>query len=141
MATNTNKKTFHFELVSPEKKLISEPAWQAVIPGEMGVFDVLADHHALVASIKPGVVKVWTEGAEKSRNIFITGGFADVTATNLTVLAEEAVNVDDLDKFKIEKQIQDIEDELKLADDDKGKKARLNQKLSIAKAQLVAVAD
>jgi F-type H+-transporting ATPase subunit epsilon len=134
-----SNKTFDFELVSPEAKLISEPAWQAVVPGEEGAFTVLAGHSSLVASIKPGVVQVWTQGADKPQRIFISGGLADVTGANLTVLAEEAVNVDALDKTSIEESIKNIEDDLKLAERDKAKKARLQKDLVIARAQMAAI--
>jgi len=85
-ATNT----FHFELVSPEKKLLSESVWQVVIPGEEGYFGVRAGHMSLLASLKPGVVDVYANENDAPRRIVISGGFADVTANNCILLVEQA---------------------------------------------------
>ena len=130
--------TFNFELVSPERKLIAEPATMAVIPGEEGDFGVLPNHSALVASIRPGVVKVYTQGGGEPRRIFIAGGFADVTATNCTVLAEEAVNVNDLSQADLEQTIRNLQEDMGLAGDE-AEKARVRKKLALAKAKLEAV--
>jgi F-type H+-transporting ATPase subunit epsilon len=132
METNT---TFNFELVSPERKLLAEPAWQVTIPGEDGTFGVRAGHMSLVASIRTGVVEVVSAPGEAAQKIFITGGFADVTATNCTVLAEEAVNVADLDAAKLEHEISQLKEKLNVASDDV-EKARLNRHLVTATAKL-----
>lgn len=114
-----NEKTFHFELVSPERKLVSEPAHMVVIPGEEGDFGVMAGHMSLVATARTGVVKVFLDDAETlSREIFITGGFADVSAHNCSLLAEEAVNVDDLDAEELTDQIKGLQARLDQADDE-----------------------
>lgn len=126
-----------FELVSPEEKLISEPVKMATIPGEEGEFGVGPMHSALVASLKPGVVKLTDANGEK-RSIFITGGFADVTAELCTILAEEAVNVNDMDKAAIEQQIADLKEDVAAAVEPADKK-RIEKKLKMAKAKLGAV--
>jgi F-type H+-transporting ATPase subunit epsilon len=131
-------KTFNFELVSPERKLLSEPATMAVIPGEEGDFGVLPNHSALVASIRPGVVQVWKEGGSAPQRIFIAGGFADVSATNCTVLAEEAVNVSDLNQADLEQTIRNLNEDMGLATDGT-EKARISRRLELAKAKLEAV--
>ncbi len=130
--------TFNFELVSPEKKLLAEQAWQVTIPGEEGEFGVRAGHTSLVAAIRPGVIEVISHQGAAPKKIFITGGFADVTAKNCTVLAEEAVNVADLDAAKIEQDIRNAEERLKIAQD-AVEKNRLVRQLSTARAKLVAV--
>lgn len=135
----TENKTFTFELVSPEARLMAEPAWQVVVPGEEGHMGVRAGHASIVATVKPGVVKVWAAEGATPQKIFISGGFADITATNLTVLAEEAVNVNDLNAAKLEKEIQDLNDEIKLSGDDAVKRAALLSRLSLATAKLAAV--
>ncbi len=136
--TETQKQTFNFELVSPERKLITAPATMAVIPGEEGDFGVLANHSALVAGIRPGVVQVWLEGANEPQRIFIAGGFADVNAVNCTVLAEEAVNVNDLNQADLEQTIRNLTEDLGLAGE-KSEKARISRRLTVAKAKLGAV--
>lgn len=130
--------TFNFELVSPEKKLIAEAAWQVTIPGEEGEFGVRAGHTSLVASIRPGVIEVISQQGAAPKKIFITGGFADVTATQCTVLAEEAVNVADLDAAKIEQDIRVLEEKIKIATDDV-EKARMVRQLTTARAKFDAV--
>lgn len=112
---DANAKTFNFELVSPEKILVSEPAWQVVIPGEEGYFGVRAGHTSLIAAVKPGVVEVFKKEGAAPEKIFIAGGFADVTAKNCTILAEQAVNVNELDAAKIDNDIAHLTEELKLA--------------------------
>lgn len=130
--------TFKFELVSPEKILASEPVTLAVIPGEAGEFGVLPKHSPLLSSLKPGVVTLTTEGGETKR-VFVAGGFADVTPEQCTVLAERAVNVDDLDQAALERKIADLKEDLGLAGDDATKKAHIAHEIVIAKAQLQAV--
>ncbi len=133
-----NATTFNFELVSPEKILVSEPAWQVVIPGEEGYFGVRAGHMSLIAAIRPGVVEVFkTEGAAPEK-IFIAGGFADVTAANCTILAEQAVNVNDIDAAKIQQDINNLNDELKVAND-AAEKSVVQSKIQIATLKLQAV--
>lgn len=134
---DTNAATFNFELVSPEKILVSEPAWQVTIPGEEGYFGVRAGHMSLMAAIKPGVVEVLSKQGEMPKKIFIAGGFADVTATNCTILAEQAVNVSDLNAAAIEQDIANLNDEIKLVSDT-AQKAALNKKLAMASIKLAA---
>lgn len=134
---DANAHTFNFELVSPDKVLVSESAWQVVIPGEEGYFGVRAGHMSLIAAVKPGVVEVFTKEGDASKKIFIAGGFADVTAKNCTLLAEQAVNVSELDAVKIEQDIAKIEDELKSAVD-ATEKTILQKKMQLASIKLQA---
>ncbi len=129
--------TFNFELVSPEKILASEPAWQVTIPGEEGYFGVRAGHMSLMAAIKPGVVEVIAKEGDAPKKIFIAGGFADVTAANCTILAEQAVNVADLNAATIEQDIANLNDEIKVASDTT-QKSILQKKLAMAAAKLDA---
>ena len=137
MADNYN--TFDFELVSPEKKLMSEKAWQVTIPGEEGDFGVRAQHSALVSTIRPGVVEIISKQGDAPVRIFIAGGFADVTATNCTILAEEAMMVADLDPVTIdaeivvlEKQLAETKDQIEIS--------RFTKQLSLSNAKRKAVA-
>jgi F-type H+-transporting ATPase subunit epsilon len=136
--TLASNETFNFELVSPERKLVSEPARMAVIPGEEGDFGVLPNHSSLVATIRPGVVEVYSAEGGEPRRIFIAGGFADVTAHNCTVLAEEAVNVNDLNQADIEQTIRNLQEDMGMARDDM-ERARVGRRLDLAKAKLEAI--
>ncbi len=130
--------TFNFELVSPERKLMSEPVWQVVVPGEEGYFGVRAGHMSLMASVKPGVVEIWaSEGAAPER-IFIAGGFADVTAKNCTILAEEAVNVNDLDAADLEQQLRNLNEDLGMTQD-AAEKSRVQRRSALVQAKLDAL--
>lgn len=129
--------TFTFELVSPERKLISGTAKMVTIPGEEGDFGVLPGHSALVATIRPGVVEIlMADGA--SQRIFIAGGFADVSPTNCTVLAEEAVNVNDFNAADFEQTIRNLTEDMTMAKDD-FEKARIARKLTLTRAKLQGV--
>src|SRR5690606_27340080 len=128
----------HFELVSPEKKLVSEPVRMAVVPGEEGEFGAQAGHMSLLASLRPGVIALYREGEAAPQRIFITGGFADVTAEICTVLAEEAVDVKDLDRASIEQELKNLNEDLGMAKDEKEKNYVL-AKMKLAQAKLQAV--
>lgn len=130
--------TIQFELVSPEEKLVSEPVHMALIPGEEGQFGVLAGHSSLVASLQPGVVELIKEEGGGKRKIFIAGGFADVTGAQCTVLAEEAINVDALDKAALEQQIANLNEDLEMAKEDIDK-ARIQKRLDLVEAKLAAL--
>jgi F-type H+-transporting ATPase subunit epsilon len=90
-----------FELVSPEKLLLSEAVDMVVVPGTEGNFGVLAGHSLLISTVRPGVIDVY-EGNEISERIFVSGGFAEVTAERCTVLADEAVPLSSLDAASVE---------------------------------------
>ena len=130
--------TFNFELVSPEQKLISETAYQVTIPGEEGDVGVRAGHMALVMTVRAGVVEVIRSEGGSSEKIFIAGGFADVSQTNCTILAEEAVPVANLNAEKLSAEIERLNENIKLSDS-QDEKATLNRKLSIVSAMLNAV--
>lgn len=134
----TLPETFNFELVSPEARLVSEPATMAIIPGEEGEFGVLPGHTSLVATVRPGVVTVHRPGYSEPQRIFIAGGFADVSATNCTVLAEEAVSIEDLNAAALEQSLRDLREDLALAKDD-FERIRLERKIALVKAKLEAV--
>jgi len=91
---------FHFELVSPEKLLFSGEVESVVVPGAEGAFTVLKDHAPVMSTLKPGLVEV-SQGAGKALRLFVRGGFADVAAGGLTILAEQAIPVEELDAGRI----------------------------------------
>lgn len=129
----------NFELVSPEEKLVSEPVNMAVIPGAEGELGVMAGHASFVVALKPGVVTLTKGDGKDAQNIFIAGGFADITGENCTVLAEEAVNVDDLDKAVLEQELKNLNEDLGMAADEAAK-ARVRRKIALVEAKLAAQA-
>jgi len=132
-------KTLKFELVSPEAKLMSESVAMAVVPGAEGDFGVMAGHASLVATVRAGVVNIYRDSLDTpSKRIFVAGGFADVTGENCTILAEQAIDVDNLDKADIDRQIQEIEVELKDIEDNTNKSS-LQKKSGILKAMREAI--
>ena len=128
-----------FELVSPEEKLVSEDVYMAEIPGDDGAFGVLQGHASLVSSLRAGVVRLHKEQGGEVRNIFIAGGFADVTPDSCTVLAEEAINVSELNGESLEQYLSDLNEDLNMAEEDADKK-RIAGKILLTKAKLAAVA-
>jgi F-type H+-transporting ATPase subunit epsilon len=101
----------HFDLVSPERLLMSEDVYQVVVPGSEGDFGVLANHAPFVSTLRPGVVSVIT-GGKTSDRVFVRGGFAEVTPQGLTILAEEAIHMDDFDGAAVDQQIKNAEEDV-----------------------------
>lgn len=110
--------SFLFELVSPEKLVISEEVQHVVVPGTEGEFGVLAHHAPFMSTLRPGVLKVYkTDGGEPEK-LFVRGGFADVNPKGLTILADEAVPLEQLDISRIDVLIADAEEDLAEATDE-----------------------
>jgi F-type H+-transporting ATPase subunit epsilon len=84
-----------FELVSPERLFFSQPVEMVVVPGTEGDFAAMPGHMPTIATVRPGVIVIFEDGKPKER-IFVAGGFAELTETACTVLAEEAELVSDL---------------------------------------------
>lgn len=100
-----------FDLVSPEKQLLSEAVAMVTVPGAEGDFGVLADHAPFISTLRPGVLVVTRDNGSEER-IFVRGGFADVTPTGLTVLAEDAVAVADIDHESLQQRIADAREDV-----------------------------
>jgi F-type H+-transporting ATPase subunit epsilon len=113
--------TFKFELVSPERILISVDADQVVVPGADGDFAVLAGHAPVITTLRPGVIDV-TAGGSK-RRVFVKSGFAEVDPTRLTVLAQKAYNVEDMTAAIVADELKTAEAELVAAKDDASRAA------------------
>jgi len=128
-----------FELVSPEKLLLSQDVDLVVVPGADGNFGVLPRHAPMISTIRPGVIQVFETRASEARQIFVAGGFAEVTPDRLTVLAEEALPVSDLDRAAIDQQIQDLSEDLADAKD-AAERATVEGRLAVAKAKRDALA-
>jgi F-type H+-transporting ATPase subunit epsilon len=100
--------TLHFELISPEKLLFSGEVEQVDVPGAEGDFGVLADHAPMVTTLRPGILTVFSGGNEQK--IVVLGGFAEVSASGLTVLADMAESADDIDRAVITTKIGELEE-------------------------------
>jgi F-type H+-transporting ATPase subunit epsilon len=119
---------FQFELVSPERLLMSEPVDQVVVPGSEGYFTVLKGHAPFMSTLKPGVVDV-TRGSAIDR-IFVRGGFADVSAEGLTILAEQAIPLAEVEEATLAQEVKNAEEDVADAKDGATKDAaelRLHQ--------------
>src|ERR1700753_1205725 len=102
--------TFHFDLVSPEKLAFSGDVDQVDIPGVEGDFGVLAGHAPVVAAIRPGILTIISGGSKQK--IIVLGGLAEVSEKALTVLADVATSIDELDKAQFAETISDMEAKL-----------------------------
>jgi len=102
--------TFHFDLVSPEKLAFSGQVDQVDIPGVEGDFGVLAGHAPVVAAIRPGILVVTSGGTQQK--IIITGGLAEVSEKGLTVLADAATSLEDMDRQAFADKISNMEAKL-----------------------------
>jgi F-type H+-transporting ATPase subunit epsilon len=97
----------HFELVSPEKLVFSGDVDQVDVPGSEGYFGVLENHAPMVTTLRPGILTV--HGAGGRQDIVVLGGFAEVSASGLTVLADVAENAADMDREVLATRIGDLE--------------------------------
>jgi len=99
--------TFHFDLVSPARLLLAEEVTQVDVPGVEGDFGVLAGHAPIVATLRPGVLTVF--GASGTQRFVVFGGFAEVSPTGMTVLAEVATPLAEADRVAVTDQIRQLE--------------------------------
>jgi F-type H+-transporting ATPase subunit epsilon len=102
--------TFHFDLVSPEKLAFSGEVDQVDIPGVEGDFGVLAGHAPVVAAVRPGILTL-TRGGSKEK-IIVLGGLAEVSEKGLTVLADVATSIEELDRARFAETISEMEAKL-----------------------------
>ena len=126
-----------FELVSPEKLLLSADVDMVVVPGAEGDFGVLNGHAPLISALRPGVIDTYA-GNNVDKRIFVAGGFAEVTGERCTVLAEEALMLSDVDRTKAEARIAEAREALADATTDLAR-AAAEAKLAVGEAMLQAV--
>ena len=100
--------TFLLELVSPEKLLLSRQVEMAIIPATDGEMGVLPGHSPMIVALRGGVIRVRENGAETER-LFIGGGFAEVSADRVTVLADEATPLASLSRAASERRLAEAE--------------------------------
>jgi len=111
---------FKFELVSPERLLVSEDVEQVVIPGAEGEMTVMARHAPVMTTIQPGVVTVKPVSGSEERYV-VFGGFADILPEGCTLLAESAVSVGDIDRADLTRRIQEAREDVADAKDDESR--------------------
>ena len=102
--------TLNFSLVSPARELYAGEVDQVDIPGTEGDLGILPNHSPLMAAIRTGIMTVYANG--EATQYFIQGGFADVTPAGLTVLAERAERLGDVDLPGLEAEIERLEADL-----------------------------
>jgi F-type H+-transporting ATPase subunit epsilon len=129
--------TFTFELVSPERVLFSGPVTEVVVPGEDGDMTIMANHAPVMTTLRPGIVSV-SEDKGAAKRLYVRGGFADVTASGLTILAEQAIPTEEITAEKLAADLRNAEDDVRDAKaDDIRKKAQ--EKLDALKTMQAVV--
>ena len=126
-----------FDLVSPERLLLSTQAEMVTIPGTEGEMGVMAGHMPLISTLRPGVIAV-SGGADNAQRFYVMGGFAEVNPGKLTVLAEEAVPLAELNAAALDQRIKNAEDDVSLAKSD-GERAKAQQTLDYLKGLRAAL--
>ena len=115
-----------FELVTPEQLLLSRGVEMVVVPGAEGDFGVLPRHTPMTSNVRPGVIRVY-EGGKVTEDIFVAGGFAEVTPARCTVLADQAMPVAELDRAAAEQRLKDEREDLADAKTDEERTAAEKQ--------------
>lgn len=103
--------TFKFDLVSPERLLVSEEVKQVLVPGAEGDFTVLARHAPMLSTLRPGLLDIGFDG-NRTQRYFIRGGFAEVGPAGLTILAETAIDLAELNAEALADAIKDAEEDV-----------------------------
>lgn len=129
----------NFELVSPERILVSDTFDMVVIPGGDGDIGVLPDHAPLISTIRPGVIDIHDDD-KVAHQVFVAGGFAEVLPNRCTVLAEKALMVASIDAADVRARIEAAELDLRDAEND-ADRTRAKDELAILNAMLEAVPD
>ena len=124
--------TVAFELVSPERLLVSAPVEMVVVPGAEGDFGVLPGHAPMISAVRTGVISIWNGGAVE-RRIFVAGGFAEVEPERCTVLAEDAVALEDAAPQDAEDRLREARRALEEAADEPAR-AAAEKRVRIAEA-------
>ncbi len=109
--------TFRFELVSPERLLISADVREVLVPGSEGDFTVLPMHAPVIAMLRPGILRVPGHGGPL-QEVYVRGGLADVGPERLIVLAEQALPLADVDAAFIAREIETAEKDVAAAHDE-----------------------
>ena len=129
-----NKVTF--ELVAPERLLFSAEVDMVVVPGAEGDFGVLPGHAPVIANVRPGVIDIYEGGVDAKfirERIFVAGGFAEVSGSRCTVLAEEASPLSDIDVGGLDARLNAARASLAAAETDE-ERARQSRAIAVVEA-------
>jgi F-type H+-transporting ATPase subunit epsilon len=126
-----------FELVSPERLVLSRPVEMVVIPGVEGDLGALPGHAPLISELRPGVIVVF-EGGQAEERIFVAGGFAEVAGERCTVLAEQAMAIGQIDRSAVEIDLRDAHDDLQHSKDEH-ERIEAETAIAVAEAKLAAL--
>jgi F-type H+-transporting ATPase subunit epsilon len=118
---------FHLEIVSPEKLVFSGEVEAVAVPGTEGEFTVLKDHANLISSMKPGIVVI-DEAPSKKLRLFVPGGFAEVAPSGLTILADQAVPLAEVDAAELDAQLKNFEEEVAGAKTDEARRMAVEKR-------------
>lgn len=125
-----------FDVVSPERLLISEDVDMVVVPAEEGDMGVMAGHSPVIANVRPGTIAIFS-GSSVSKRLFVAGGFLEVAEGRCTVLADQATPVEDIDVGAVQTQIRDLKEDASRAKDER-EQAAIEASLAVAEAKLAA---
>jgi len=131
--------TLRFELVSPERLLRSEAVEMVVVPGAEGNFAAMPRHAPLLSLLRPGVLDVY-EGRTVKARYFVAGGYAEVTPERLTVLADEAMTLAEIDTAAVAAALKEMGEDMEDAADE-AERARIRLRIAVAEAKLKAAAS
>ena len=126
---------FHFEIVSPEKLVFSGDVEAVIVPGTEGEFTVLKDHAPLISTMKPGVVVIEETPAKKLR-LFVPGGFAEVAPSGLTILADKALPLAELDSATLDAEFTNFEEEVAGAKTEEVRRAAVEKRDQLRELKL-----
>ena len=100
-----------FDLVSPEELIFNDEVGMIIVPGKSGDIGVLPQHSKLISSLRPGKIMVYGENKNVIKSFFVSGGFIEINPEKCIVLAENVIDISELDKEKINKEIQRLEND------------------------------
>jgi F-type H+-transporting ATPase subunit epsilon len=129
--------TTQFELVSPERLLVSEQVEMVVVPGAEGDFGVLPGHAPFISTLRPGVITIY-ENRQPRESIFVAGGFAEVTQERCTVLAEQAVKIAEADRTEVEGELREARAALEGLTEE-AERAAAHRRVAVFEALLAAL--
>jgi len=124
---------FKLDFVTPERLLYSAEVEQIIVPGSEGEFTILSEHSPIISSLKPGFIKIYEELSNEPIIYFVTDGFIDMASNQLTILAQSAIEKDQLTAKKLEDIINIYQGEVDITENDI-KKNKLNLKIDTVKA-------
>ena len=110
--------TLHLEIVSPERLLKDAQVAMVVVPGADGDFGAMPAHAPMMSTIRPGVIQIFETEASEPEQLFVKSGLAQISATGLTILAEDMIDLSSVDTTELAADIAKAQDALNTASDD-----------------------